>query len=168
MLTKKTVKAINAQINAEIYSAYLYYSMSAYFESVSLPGFASWMTAQAQEEMFHGSKLVDFVNERGGRVILEAIAKPQSNWGSTLEVVEDVLKHEQKVTGLINSLLDLVIKEHDHASAIFLQWFVLEQVEEEASVGDVLGKLKLINTDSSGMFTLDQEMGQRVFTPPAK
>lgn len=168
MLTKKTVKALNGQINAELYSAYLYYSMSAYFESVSLPGFAHWMKMQAQEEMFHSSKFVDYVNERGGRVILESIDKPKSEWGSALEVVEHVLKHEQKVTGLINGLLDLVSKERDHASAIFLQWFVLEQVEEEATVGAVLGKLKLINNDSSGMFTLDQEMGQRVFTPPVK
>ncbi len=168
MLTKKTMKALNGQINAEIYSAYLYYSMSAYFESVSLPGFAHWMNMQAQEEMFHATKFVGYVNERGGRVILDAIDKPPFEWGSTLKVVEEVLKHEQKVTGLINGLVDLANKEHDHASGIFLQWFVLEQVEEEASVGAVLGKLKLINNDSSGMFTLDQEMGQRVFTPPTK
>jgi len=168
VLTNKTIKALNGQINAEVYSAYLYYSMSAYFESVSLPGFANWMRVQAQEEMFHVTKFVDYVNERGGRVILEAVDKPPSDWGTALEVLQAVLQHEQKVTGLINDLLDLVNKEHDHASAIFLQWFVLEQVEEEASVGAVLGKLKLVNNDSSGMFALDQEMGQRIFTPPVQ
>jgi ferritin len=166
MLTKKIMQALNGQINAEIYSAYLYYSMSAYFESVSLPGFSNWMKMQAQEEMFHATKFVDYVNERGGRVILEAIEKPPFAWDSALQVLEAVLKHEQKVTGLINALVDLANLEHDHASAIFLQWFVLEQVEEEAGVGVVLGKLKLINNDSSGMFSLDQEMGQRIFTPP--
>lgn len=168
MITDKMTAAINGQINAEIYSAYLYYSMSAYFESISMAGFAHWMEMQAKEEMYHSSKLVGYLHERGGRVILEAIDKPQTEWQSPLNVVEDVLAHEQKVTGLINDLMDIAQAEHDHASGIYLQWFVLEQVEEEANVGAILGKMKMIDKDSSGLFALDQEMGQRVFTLPTK
>jgi len=168
MISDKMCTAINGQINAELYSAYLYYSMSNYFESISMPGFAQWMEAQAQEEMYHATKLVGYLHERGGRVILEAIDKPQSDWESPLAVAEHVLAHEEKVTGLINALVDVAHEEHDHASGIFLQWFVLEQVEEEANVGAILGKLKMVGKDSSSLFALDQEMGQRVFTPPAK
>lgn len=168
MLSKKMEKAINDQINAEFYSAYLYQSMGAYFESVGLPGCASWMHSQFQEEWFHGMKMYDFVNERGGRVILQAIAKPPAKWKSTLDVFENVLKHEQKVTGLINNLVNLALDERDHATNIFLQWFVSEQVEEEATAGGILDKLKLIGKDTHALFVLDGELGQRVFTPPAK
>ena len=167
MLTKKMEKALVEQINAEFYSSYLYLSMGAYFESKGLPGFAKWMDAQAQEEWFHGMKIFHFVNERGGRVTLKEIAKPPADWKATLAVFENVLAHEQKVTGLINGLVDLALAERDHATNIFLQWFVSEQVEEEASVGAVLDKLKLIGKDTNGLFVLDGELGQRVFTPPA-
>ena len=168
MITTKMNEAINGQINAELYSAYLYYSMSAYFESISMAGFSNWMNMQAQEEMYHATKLVGYLHERGGRVILEAIAKPQIDWLSPLDVIENVLAHEEKVTGLVNALMDVAQVEHDHASGIFLQWFVLEQVEEEANVGAILGKLKMIEKDASGLFALDQELAQRVFTPPVK
>jgi len=168
MISKKMTEAINGQINAELYSAYLYYSMSSYFVSESIPGFAHWMKMQAQEEMYHSTKLVDYLHERGGRVVLTAIEQPQTEWNSSLAVVEHVLAHEQKVTSLINDLVDVALGEHDHASGIFLQWFVLEQVEEEANVGDILGKLKMVQKDSSGLFALDQEMGQRVFNMPAE
>lgn len=166
MLSKKMEKALNEQINAEFFSSYLYLSMSAYFEAAGLPGCAQWMRAQTQEEWFHGMKLFGFVNERGGRVELKAIAAPPAKWPSTLAVFENVLAHEQKVTGLFNDLVDLALKEKDHATNIFLQWFVSEQVEEEAGVGAILGKLKLIGKDSSGLFALDGELGLRVFTPP--
>lgn len=169
MLSKKMEKALNEQINAEFYSSYLYLAMSAHFETVGLPGCAQWMQAQAQEEWFHGMKIYGFVHERGGRVGLRAIAAPPSDWASTMELFEQVRDHERKVTGLINNLLSLALKEHDHATSIFLQWFVSEQVEEEASVEAVLSKLKLIGKESSSLFTLDGELGQRVFTPtPAK
>ena len=168
MLSDEMEQALNEQINAEFYSSYLYLSMSAYFESKGLPGFAKWMQAQTQEEWFHGMKMYDFVNERGGRITLKAIDKPQATWDSTLAVFENVLAHEQKVTGLINDLVNLALDERDHATNIFLQWFVSEQVEEEASAGAVLDKLKLIGNDPNGLFVLDSEMGQRVFTPPAK
>lgn len=169
MLSKKMEKAINAQINAELYSSYLYLSMAAYFESISLAGFANWMRQQAQEELFHGMKMYGFVNERGGRVMLEAIAKPQSKWASPQAAFKNVLEHEQKVTGLINALVNLALDERDHATNIFLQWFISEQVEEEATVGNVVDKLKLIDKDTNGLFMLDRELGLRLFVlPPAK
>ncbi|HET98268.1 MAG TPA: ferritin [Desulfurivibrio alkaliphilus] len=166
MLSKKMEKALNEQINAEFYSSYLYLAMSAHFETGGLPGCARWMQAQAQEEWFHGMKIYGFVHERGGRVGLKAIAAPPADWASTVEVFEQVREHERKVTGLINSLLSLALKENDHATSIFLQWFVSEQVEEEASVDAVLSKLKLIGKENSSLFALDGELGQRVFTPP--
>ncbi|HEX9715325.1 MAG TPA: ferritin [Desulfurivibrionaceae bacterium] len=166
MLSKTMEKALNEQINAEFYSSYMYLAMSTYFDSVGLPGAAQWMQAQVQEEWFHGMKFFRYVNERGGRVALKAIKQPPVDWKSTLHVFQDVLGHEQKVTGLINNLVNLALAEKDHASNIFLQWFVSEQVEEEANVGAVLDKLKLIGKDTTALFTLDAALGQRVFTPP--
>ena len=168
MLSKKMEKAINQQINAEFYSSYLYLAMATYFESISLGGFSNWMRQQVQEELFHAMKMFDFVCERGGRVILEAIDKPPSKWKSPLDAFENVLSHEQKVTGLINDLVNLALDERDHASNIFLQWFVSEQVEEEATAGTLVDKLKLIGKDANGLFMLDTELGQRVFTLPVK
>ena len=159
-------KAINAQINAEFYSSYLYLAMSAHFAAISLDGMASWMKMQAQEELFHGMKMYDFVHERGGKVELVAIDKPPAKWKTPLAVFEEVLKHEQKVTTLINKLVDQAMDERDHATNIFLQWFVTEQVEEEASASSIVEKLKLIGKDANGLFVLDQELAQRVFTPP--
>lgn len=168
MLNNDMEKALNAQVNAEMYSAYLYLSMSAYFQSKSLGGFASWMRVQAQEEMVHAMKLYDFINERGGRVILEPIEAPPTEWDSPLATSEAVYEHEQKVTGLINELVELALEKHDHATNIFLQWFVSEQVEEEDSANDVVEKIKLMGDARGGLFMLDRELGQRVFTPPAE
>ena len=168
MLNKEMERALNAQVNAEMYSAYLYLSMSAYFQSKSLGGFASWMRVQAQEEMVHAMKLYDFINERGGRVILEPIEAPPTEWDSPLATSEAVYEHEQKVTGLINELVELALEKHDHATNIFLQWFVSEQVEEEDSANDVVEKIKLMGDARGGLFMLDRELGQRVFTPPAE
>ena len=167
MLNNDMEKALNTQVNAEMYSAYLYLSMSAYFQSKSLGGFASWMRVQAQEEMVHAMKLYDFINERGGRVILELIEAPPTEWDSPLATSEAVYEHEQKVTGLINELVELALEKHDHATNIFLQWFVSEQVEEEDSANDVVEKIKLMGDARGGLFMLDRELGQRVFTPPA-
>jgi ferritin len=158
--------ALNAQINAEVYSAYLYWSMSAYFESANLPGFANWMRVQAQEEMIHAMKFYDFVNDRGGRVMLTQIKAPASQWQSPLAAFEAAYKHEQTVTGRINKLVDLALREKDHAANAFLQWFVNEQVEEEASADAVIQKLKLTADAPGGLFMVDKEMGARVFTPP--
>jgi len=167
MIKAKMEKAINYQINREMYSAYLYLSMSAYFGNINLKGFASWMRVQAQEEMSHAMKLYDYLGERGGRITLASIEDPPQEWGSPLKVFEHVYSHEQKVTGLINDLVNLAIAEKDHASNSFLQWFVTEQVEEEASASEVLERLKLAGKDAGGLFMLDNELSQRVFTPPA-
>ncbi len=167
MLSEKMSKALNKQINAEMYSAYLYLSMAAYFESVSLSGFAKWMEMQTMEEMSHAKKMYDFVNERGGRVILETIEQPKTEWSSPLEAFEDAYKHEQYVTSLINSLVDLALEEKDHATNNFLQWFVAEQVEEEASADAIVQKLKLVGGKGNAIFMMDRELGQRTFTLPS-
>lgn len=168
MLKEKMLKALNSQVNAEMYSSYLYLGMEAYFQSISLAGFAGWMRGQVQEELFHGMKIYDYICERGGRVALDTIKKPDSNWKSPLLAFKHILKHEQLVTGLINDLMDLAIAEKDHATQNFLQWFVAEQVEEESGVGEIVDKLTLIKDDTSGLFFLDAELGKRVFTIPAK
>jgi ferritin len=167
MLHEKIQAALNKQLNAELYSSYLYLSMSAYFQSINLPGFATWMRVQAQEELVHAMKFYDFVNERGGRVALQPVEGPPTEWSSPLDAFENAYKHEQKVTGLINDLVNLALGERDHATNIFLQWFVTEQVEEEASADEVVQRLRLMGDDGGGLFMLDREMGQRVFTPPA-
>ena len=160
-------KALNEQVNAEMYSAYLYLSMESYFKSLNLNGFANWMRVQTQEEMMHAMKIYDYVNERGGRIMLKPIEGPPTKWDSPLAVFEAVLTHEQKVTGLINNLVDLAIAEKDHATNSFLQWFVTEQVEEESSADDNVQKLKMMENAPGGMFMLDRELAQRVVTPPA-
>jgi ferritin len=166
MIGKKMEEALNGQINAELYSAYLYLSMEAYFGCENLAGFANWMRVQTQEELMHAMKIYDFVAERGGRVVLRAIEQPPAKWNSPLGVFEAVYKHEQKVTGLINDLVNLAVEEKDHATNSFLQWFVTEQVEEEDNASTVLGQLKLIKDSPQALFMMDKEMAQRVFTPP--
>jgi len=167
MLKKSVLNALNSQLNAELYSAYLYLSMEAYFESVDLSGFSKWMRAQVQEELFHAMKFYDYIIQRGGRVTLSAIEKPQIEWESPLTVFEHVYAHEQRVTGLINDLVDLSISKSDHATVNFLQWFVAEQVEEEESADRVLQRIKIAGSSKSGLFMLDSELGHRMFTPPA-
>ncbi|MDD5064665.1 MAG: ferritin [Phycisphaerae bacterium] len=167
MISKSIEKALNEQINAEMYSAYLYLSMESYFRSLDLSGFANWMRVQVQEELMHAMKMYDFVDARGGRIILKAIAAPQTEWKSPLAVFEATYKHEQKVTGLINALASLAIKEKDHATHTFLQWFVNEQVEEESSADKIIQQTKMMKDAPGGMFMLDRELGLRVFTPPA-
>ncbi len=166
MLTKNMEEALNKQVNAELYSAYLYLSMAAYFESVDLKGCATWMYAQTQEEMVHAMKIYEYINERGGRAIMDAIDAPKNEWGSALEVFEHAYQHEQYVTSLINDLMDLSISEKDHATRIFLQWFVTEQVEEEASASGVVERLKLAGESTGGLFMVDKELGQRQLPIP--
>jgi ferritin len=161
MLTEKVENALNAQFNAELFSSYLYLSMNAYFRSINLDGFANWMYQQAKEELIHAMKFYDFINQRGGRVIPAAVAAPASDWESPLKVFEETLAHEQKVTGLINDLVDTANEAHDHATQIFLQWFVTEQVEEEESAGGVLEQLKLLKDNRSGLFMVDRELAKR-------
>ncbi len=159
--------ALNEQVNAELYSAYLYLSMESYFKAQNLNGFANWMRIQTQEEVAHATKIYNFINERGGRVILKAIEGPPTEWDSALTVFKAVYEHEQKVTGLINDLVDLAIKEKDHATNSFLQWFVNEQVEEESTADEIVQQLKMMENAPGGMFMFDRELGQRVFTTPA-
>jgi ferritin len=159
--------ALNGQCNAELYSSYLYLSMSGYFQNINLGGFATWMRVQAQEELVHAVKFYDFVHERGGRVLLRPIEGPPTEWDSPLAAFEAAYAHEQKVTGLINDLVELALEERDHATNIFLQWFVTEQVEEEDSANEVVQKIKLMGDARGGLFMLDRELGQRTFTPPA-
>jgi len=158
--------ALNEQINAEFHSAYLYLSMSAYFLSVGLAGYANWMRVQYQEELAHATRFFDYVNERNGRVKLSSVAEVQVDFSGVVNVFEETLVHEQNVTGLINKLMDISIKENDHATRSFLQWFVDEQVEEEANVEQILNNLKLIKGEGQGLLMMDREMQTRVFVDP--
>ena len=163
MISKKMQNAINSQINAELYSAYMYLSMAAYFTSKNLPGFANWMRVQAQEEVGHAMKFYKFIEECLGHVALKAIDGPPTEWDSPLAVFQAGFKHEQKVTGLINKLVDQAIEENDHATRGFMQWFVDEQVEEEASADAIVQQLKLIKDSPGGLFMLDKELAGRTF-----
>jgi ferritin len=156
-------EALNKQVNAEMYSSYLYLSMSASFESISLKGFAQWMKVQAQEEMAHAMKFYSFIFERGGKPELLAIDKPPSEWKTPLQAFEAVYKHEQKVTSMINALVDMALEKKDHATKSMLNWFIDEQVEEESSANEVVQKLKLIKDHTQGLFLLDKELGVRAF-----
>ncbi len=167
MLSEKIQKAFNEQITAETYSAYLYWSMAAWFEKTNLKGFASWMTVQAQEEMTHAMKFYHFILERGGEVTLAAIEAPQTDWDSPLAAFEAAYKHECYISGRINDLVDIAVAEKDRPAESFLKWFVDEQVEEEANADEVVQNLKLIGDGpGGGLFMLNREMGQRTFTPP--
>jgi ferritin len=161
MLTDKVQEALNNQFNAELYSSYLYLSMHSYFKSINLDGFANWMYQQAKEELAHAMKFYEFINQRGGRGRTAAIAEPPADWDSPLAVFEETLAHEQKVTGLINDLVEIANEAHDHATQIFLQWFVTEQVEEEESAGGVLEQLKLMQGHAGGLFMIDRELAKR-------
>ena len=161
MIGKKMEEALNGQLNAEYYSAYLYLSMAAYFESVNLPGFAHWMTVQAKEETGHAMKIYRHIVDRDGRVTLTAIEAPPKQWQSPLDAFNDTLKHERKVTGLIHKLVDLAIAEKDHAASVFLNWFVSEQVEEEANASAIVEKLKMVKNASGPMMMLDRHLAER-------
>lgn len=167
MINKKVEKVMNEQIVKEMYSAYLYLSMAAYFESKNLKGMASWMKAQAQEEQVHAMLFFQHIVDRGGRVVLGAIDAPPSEWKSPLEVFVKSNEHEQLVTSLINNIVDVAKAERDHASEKLLQWFTNEQIEEEAQTDEVAQQLKLIGSDTSALLMLDQKLGTRVFVYPA-
>ena len=165
MISKKVEKELNKQINAELYSAYLYLAMSAWFQEKNLKGFANWMYVQYQEETNHAQLFYNYILERGGKVEFPSIAAPKASWKNVVEVFSETLKHEQHVTALINNLMNVSISEKDHASANFMQWFVNEQVEEESNAIDILEQLKMIEGKGAGLFMIDRELRQRVFTP---
>jgi ferritin len=161
MLSKTMEEALNRQVNREFYSSYLYLAMSAYFETVSLKGFAKWMRLQAREERAHGEKIYDYILARGGRVTLGDIEAPKGKWTSAGKVFEEVNSHEQKVTAMIHNLVELATKEKDHASFEMLQWFVKEQVEEEANAGDILAQIRIVGDVPGHLFYLDHHLGKR-------
>jgi len=161
MLSKAMQDAINQQINAELSSAYLYLSMSAYCAATNRVGSAHWMRVQFQEEQSHAMKLFDFINSRGGRVVLQALSQPPVEFGSPLEVLQKALEYEQKVSASINQLYGLATKENDYASVVMLQWFVNEQVEEEKTATAIVEQLKLIGNDGPALLILDRELGTR-------
>lgn len=161
MLNNKILQDLNKQINAEIYSAYLYLSMASYFENANLKGFANWMKVQAKEEMNHAMKFYAYVNDRGDRVTLTGIANPPVEWSSPLKVFEEVYKHEQHVTSLIHNLLKSATADNDYATMEFLQWFVKEQVEEEASADEIRQKLKMIGESTGSLLMIDKQLAKR-------
>jgi len=167
MIDERMRTEINRQINAELYSAYLYLSMATYFEDQGLPGFANWMYVQNEEETFHGMKFLHYLVERGGRVDLLAIDEPPREWASPLAVFEHVYEHEQHVTSLINNLVNVAEEIKDRATFNELQWFIAEQVEEEANAEALVNKLRLTKDAPAALFMIDNELATRVFTPPA-
>lgn len=166
MISQKMEHAINLQINEELFSSYLYLAMSTYFESKSLKGFANWMRVQAQEEQFHAMKFFDYVQERGGKAELLAIEKPANDWESIAQVFEETLNHEQHITSKINELVSIAVDEKDFASQNFLQWYVDEQVEEEATASEILEQILFLGDNKHGLLMLDREFAGRVYTPP--
>ena len=163
MLNPKVEEAINEQINAELYSAFLYLSMSAYFQRQNLPGFAKWTYVQYLEETTHALKFFNYINERGGSVKLAAIKEPPTEWKNPVEVYDAIYKHEQLVTSLIYRIVDIAIQERDHASNNMLQWYVAEQVEEEGNASLILEQLKRIGNAQESLYVLDKELGMRLF-----
>ena len=161
MIPKPVEKAMNKQMNLELYSSYVYLSMSAYFDSLNLEGFAHWMRLQSQEELTHSMKLFDFILERDGDVDLTAVKAPTKTWKSPLAACQNALDHEKLNTKQINDLMELSFKHKDHATRIFLQWFVEEQVEEESTALALVEKVKLVGKDSGALYILDQDLGKR-------
>jgi ferritin len=161
MLTPKLHEALNKQINAELFSSYLYLSMAAYFEANNFKGMAHWMRAQAGEEHAHAMKIFEYINDRGNRVALAAIEAPKSEWKSPLEAFEDAYKHEQKITGMIGELFNLAAMEKDGASHDFLEWFCREQVEEEANASLIVAQLNMVGSNGPALLMLDAQLGQR-------
>lgn len=166
MLSQKMQSALNAQINAEMWSAYLYLSMSMAAADKGLKGVANWFAIQFKEEQDHAQIFINYVLSRGGRVLLEPIAAVDTEWDSALAMFEQTLTHEQKVTSLINDLYNLAIEEKDHATRSMLTWFVDEQVEEEDSARDIIDQLRMIECNKLGLYMIDKEMAARVYSTP--
>lgn len=161
MLSKTMEEALNRQINREFYSSYLYLAMSAYCETLNMRGFAHWLKVQAKEEHGHAMKIYEYVIARGGKVVLEPIEAPKAKWATVGKIFEEVYTHEQKVTGMINNLVDLAIREKDHATFEMLQWFVKEQVEEEAQANDILSQIRIVGDVPGHLFYIDHHLAKR-------
>ena len=167
MLNPKIQDALNEQINAELWSAYLYLSMAMNFEAAGRPGIANWFKIQFQEEQAHAQIFINYVNQRGGRVVLKAIDAVPTEWATPLEAFEATLAHETKVTALLNALYSLAEQESDYATRDRLNWFVSEQVEEEDNCRQLIDKFRLIGDNGMGIYMLDQELGARTYVAPA-
>ncbi len=167
MISSAMTKALNRQLNAELYSSYLYLAMSSYASFKGLKGAASWFFVQVKEELFHVQKMYDYIESQGAQVILEAVEKPPTEFGSVVELFTAVYEHEKKVTGLINTLMGQAVEENDHATQTYLQWFITEQIEEEQSCQEIIDRLKLAGETGPGLFMIDTELSARVFNPPA-
>lgn len=163
MLKDSMLDKLNEQIQHEAYSAYLYYSMVGYFESENLKGFANWMQIQAQEEITHMHRIFTYINDKGASVVLGPVDQPPSKWDSPVECIRQTLEHECFISEKINECVTLALSENDHATNAMLQWFVAEQVEEEANADELLQKVIMIGDNASGMFLVDNELGQRKF-----
>jgi ferritin len=161
MISKKMTKALNEQLNREFYSAYLYLSMSAYCNRNDFPGAANWFLMQYKEEQDHATRIYNYLIDQDSKVVLQEIAKPPKKFGSLLETYKESLDHEQYMTKNLNELSDYALKEKDHATYNLLQWFVNEQVEEEATVGEIISKLKMVGEDGYGVLMIDNELSQR-------
>lgn len=166
MISEKMEKAFNEQINKELFSEYLYLSIQAYFERLNLKGFVNWMQVQIQEEHAHAIGIFNYVHQRGGKVTLDVIDKPESEWESPLKAFEQVLNHERFITSSINSLMDVAEETKDRAAISFLNWYLKEQVEEEDNTSHVLATLKLIGDDKKALLLLDKDLMARSFTAP--
>lgn len=166
MLRETIAQAMNRQINAELYSAYLYLSMSDWCEHEGFPGFANWLRVQAREELAHGTHILDHTLERGARPRLEAVSAPPETFRDLLDIFEQTLRHEEQVTTYIGAIATLVMKEEDHATYNFIQWYVNEQVEEESTAGLLVQKLRFIGENAAMLYALDTELATRVFVDP--
>ncbi|MHC4295422.1 MAG: ferritin [Planctomycetota bacterium] len=166
MISEKMQDALNGQINEEMYSSYLYLQMSGWFEAINLPGFANWMYVQSQEETVHAMKIFRYLTERGGKVALQEIKAPPQKWAGPLAAFEAAYAHEQHISRCFTKLTALARELADNAAEIFLQWYVTEQVEEEANADEIVKKLNLMADAPGGMFMLDRELAARVFVPP--
>lgn len=161
MIPERVLQALNAQIGHELHSAYAYLGMSAYCQAVDMAGFASWMRAQAREEVEHAMKFLGFVEDRGGRVTLPAVSEARTEFGSVTELFETALAQEQKVSSLIHEVYALAVEERDYPTQVMLQWFITEQVEEEATFEQWLGRLRLVGENKNGLLLLDREAASR-------
>lgn len=166
MLSQSLQDALNEQVKNEFYSAHVYLSMESWFDAQALPGFAKWMRVQYQEELTHGLKIFDFINDRDGRALVHGFDTPPSDWKSPLNVFENSYAHEQKVTAMINNLYALAVKENDYPTIVLLQWFINEQVEEEKNAKLIVDQLRMAGDNPTALLLLDREMGAR--TPEAQ
>lgn len=169
MISKKMEKALNGQVNKEMVSAYLYMAMSSYSNLIGLKGFANWFMVQYHEEMLHAMKIYEYINRQGGLARLATIKEPPAEWASPLDMFEKTLEHEKFITRSINDLMNLAVAEKDHATQIFLQWYVTEQIEEEENDNEIIGKLKRVGAGpegNNGLFMIDKELGARITTVP--